>query len=650
MGHEKWPKKIALAVLASDALSSIAYAPGELMYQFVFVGAIAGLAYSVPLAIAIAIVVGAVISLYREVIKHYPGGGGGYTVVKSNLGPFPSLVTASSLLMDYVLTVSVSVASGVAQLEEVAPMLKGHRVGISCLVIVFIAYMNLRGYRESGRFFAVWTYGFIGIFSVLLISGLAASLTGTLPHVSVAPSGSHIVGAVTLFLMLRAFASGATALTGIEAISNGVPIFREPQQNNARATLLTLGTIIVVFLIGSTVLVRAVGLIPENPETLIPQVGGVVFPALAVMLPFPFMPWVANVLLVLLTSALAVILLIAANTAFTDLPMVCANLARDGYLPRQFRNRGDRQVFSTGILTLTVLSILPIYFFAGNVSALIPLYGIGVFLNFTLVAVSMIKHSLNRTPRNWYGFGVSIVAGVMSAIVLAVFVVTKFGQGGYIILLILPMVIVIMRKIKRNYDFYAKTLALQPEHRFTARPASNTIVIAIGGVNKTALKAYNRASDIKGRKIVLHVAYDEEDERRFHEEWRSLRTGVEPVVLRSEYNSATSPILDFVRNLQTEEDAKEAKDPSYVHHLYIVIAEMVPRAFFAHLLYNQTAFFLYNQLRAMPEVTPLLVRYVPEKIPLGERIWGTRPVAQQSELPALADDESIDVQPASEAV
>ncbi len=618
MRTEQLPKRTAFAVFASDALSSIGYAPGELLYQFSLAGvAAAGLSYLLPVSFAILFSAGAIIILYRLVITHYPHGGGTYTVAKEHLGELPSLVTASALIIDYILTVSVSVTSGIAQAGAIIPFFNDHRV-LVCIAVVFgVAFINLRGYRQSGNFFAIPLYGFLSAFSLLLIAGLVSWAKGSLPHVeSIGTATASLASGVSIFLILRSFASGSSALTGIEAVSNGVPVFREPSSKNARITIAVLGVVIAAFLLGAGFLTRAIGLVPQNPEILIPTLGGLVFPSV-----FPAI--IAKVALVLLAAAMSVILLIAANTSFAGLPRLASILAKDRFLPRQFQDRGDRQVYSIGIIALAVISSLLIYIFGGRVSPLIPFYGIGVFTTFSMLGWSMAAHVLKprpdesdaNAPRDAKTLATGLVTGMISAIILAVFLVTKFTQGAFAVVIIVPLFIIGMLRIRKSYAKYERGLRLEEGKKYLPRPTSNTVIIPVARIDRSILKAINRAEDIGGRKIAVHVAEDDVAEQEFRRRWENLGTGIPLTILRTEYNSLTGPILDFIDALVKEEDDKEIADPSYVHHIYVVLAEIVPDRAAEVFLHNQTAFFLYEELRSLPSVTPILVRYVPSKLP-----------------------------------
>jgi amino acid transporter len=632
MHAEQLPKRTAFGVFASDALSSIGYAPGELLYQFSLAGAAAlSLGYLLPVSFFIIATAWVVILLYRVVITHYPHGGGTYTVTKEHLGDIPSLITASALIIDYILTVSVSVTSGIAQAGTIFPFFDAHRVAVCVCVVACVALINLRGYRESGNIFSIPLYGFLSAFTLLLLAGLLSWLKGTLPHAGqFSTAALSVSGGVGIFLIMRSFASGCSALTGIEAISNGVPVFREPSAKNARTTIVVLGFIISVFLLGAGALTHAIGIVPQNPEILIPTLGSLVFGSV--------MPAaLAKIALGFLATSMCVILLIAANTSFADLPRLSSILAKDGYLPRQFRNRGDRQVFSVGIIVLAVVSSLLIMVFRGQVSPLIPFYGIGVFTTFSMLGWSMVAHVLRprpsesdaEAPRDAKTLLTGIAAGTVSTAVLGVFLVTKFAQGAFAVVIVVPLLIMLFRGIRKSYARYEEGLRLEPGKKFLRRKVTNTIVIAVGRIDKSTLKSVNRAQDIIGRKIAVHIAEEGYGDDEFRRQWEALDTDIPLVMLHTEYNSLTSPLIRYIREIRREENAKEMKDPSYIHHLYVVLGEIVPDSLAENILHNQMAFLLYEQLRSIPEITPILVRYSPSKLPPSAR-WhgfGKRPAS-----------------------
>ncbi|MDO8504263.1 MAG: amino acid permease, partial [Candidatus Liptonbacteria bacterium] len=332
---------------------------------------------------------------------------------------------------------------------------------------------------------------------------------------------------------------------------------------------------------------------------------------------------IAKMALILLTSAMAVILLIAANTSFAGLPQLASILAKDRFLPKQFRNRGDRQVYSIGIIILAVISSLFIYIFDGRVSPLIPFYGIGVFTTFSMLGWSMVAHVIKpkpgesdaEAPRDKKTLAVGLIAGIISTVVLAIFLITKFTQGAFAVAIIVPLLVIGMRKIRANYARYEKGLRLEEGKKFRERHSSNTIIIPVGKIDRSTLKALNRAKDINGKKIAIHVAEDDVDESKLRDRWNKLETGIPITVLRTEFNSLSSPILSYIDSLIKSENDKELEDSSYIHHIYVVLTEIVPDRGSEILLHNQMAFFIYEQLRASPEVTPIIVRYVPSKLP-----------------------------------
>jgi hypothetical protein len=343
-------------------------------------------------------------------------------------------------------------------------------------------------------------------------------------------------------------------------------------------------------------------------------------------------PFISKIALGALTIAITVILLIAANTAFVALPRLTSLLARDGFLPKQLKNRGDRQVYSIGVIALVVFASIPIWIFDAKVTPLIPLYGIGVFTTFSLLSWSIVRHAI-RKPREDHADSSGIkrgmstlvigtVAGVTTSTVLLVFLITKFLHGAFAIVIVIPLLVLLMKSIRARYVHYENGLRLEEGRKFHIRNVTNTIILALGQIDRAALKAINRTQDIVGRKIAVHVAEDDDQEEKFRRQWENLETGIPLTILRTEYNSTTAPLFAYIKKLKDDEDMKEARDPSYIHHLYVVISEIIPITPFENLLHNQTAFFLYEELRAIPEVTPILVRYMPEKVPLGEQLWG----------------------------
>jgi len=439
--HERLSKPVALAVFASDPLSSVAYATEEILLVLALAGA-AALSYSMPIGAAIAILIAIVITSYRQTIAAYPRGGGAYIVSKENLGIHAGLVAGASLLIDYVLTVAVSVAAGVAAITSAVPTLHPYRVWMGVLAVVFIAVVNLRGIRESGKLFAAPTYLFVVSMLAMVVYGVAGTLLGV---VTAAPYVRHAPGVegVGVLLLLRAFASGCTALTGVEAVSDGLPAFKPPEAHNARIVMLWLGIISITLFVGITYLAYTIGIIPREGETVVSQLARTIFGS--------------GVLYYEIQLATTLILLLAANTSFADFPRLAYFLARDRYIPRQFANQGDRLVFSNGILILSGFAALLLIVFQGETHALIPLYAVGVFISFTLSQSSMVRRWLTLKEDGWWwrvwisGTGAVVTGGVMVTIAA-----TKFTHGAWIVIVLIPTLIFVFVLIHRHYDEVAR--------------------------------------------------------------------------------------------------------------------------------------------------------------------------------------------------
>src|SRR5436190_447235 len=421
--HERLRKRIALAVFSSDAMSSVAYATEEILLVLVLAGT-AALHLSLPIAIAITALLAIVAISYQQTIHAYPGGGGSYIVARDNLGDVPGLIAAAALLVDYVLTVSVSVAAGVAAVTSAVPALQEHKVVIGVACIAAIALANIRGVRESGRVFAVPTYFFIVSFAVLLLGGAYRYLTGTLP--AVPPETAPAVETLGWFLVLRAFSSGCTAMTGTEAISNGIPAFRPNESRNAAITLGWMALILGTLFLGITLLAGALGVVPIENETVVSQIARRLFGT--------------GVLYYLIQAATAMILVLAANTSFADFPRLSSLLAHDRFIPRQFATLGERLVFSNGILVLAALAALLLILFRGETHALIPLYAVGVFISFTLSQSGMVRRWWRMREPGWHRhMAVNGVGALATGVVAIVIAMTKFTHGAWIVIVVIPL-------------------------------------------------------------------------------------------------------------------------------------------------------------------------------------------------------------------
>ena len=569
--HERLSKTVALAVFSSDAMSSVAYATEEILLILVLAGTAAA-HLTVPIALAIAGLLVVVSVSYQQTIHAYPSGGGSYIVARANLGPTAGLVAAGALLIDYVLTVSVSVAAGVAALTSAVPWLLTHRVLLGVAFTAAIAYANLRGVRESGRVFAVPTYLFIVTFSALVGTGLVRWLTGTLPPAVAASEAVAATQTLTWFLVLRAFASGCTALTGVEAISNGVPAFKSPEARNAAITMGWIAAVLGTLFIGVSVLASALGITPLADETVVSQVARRLFGD-----GFPYY---------LVQGSTTLILVLAANTSFADFPRLNSLLARDRYAPRQFRTLGDRLVFSNGILILAGLAAALIVIFGGDTHALIPLYAVGVFISFTLSQAGMVRHWLTDGGAGWrWRLGVNGLGALVTGAVTVVIAVTKFTHGAWIVVFLIPLLVLGFRAIHRHYDTVAEELSL--EHLVDEPPVNNTVLVLVGDLHMGVVKALRYAQSLSPSPKAVFVELDPSATARLEERWSKGGCGVPLVVLSSPYRSMLRPLLDYVGRIR-ERDTNSV--------VTIVIPEFVPRRWWQHLLHNQTALLVKGAL------------------------------------------------------
>ncbi len=570
--HERLGPLTGLAIFASDALSSVAYATEEILLILMLAGSVA-LGLSVPIAVAIGLLIAIVVSSYRQTILAYPQGGGSYIVTRENLGRYPSLVAGAALLVDYVLTVAVSVAAGIAALTSAIQPLYPYRVTLCIVGVVLISVGNLRGVRESGRLFALPTYLFLGAY-VLLIGwgGVQWFLGGAAgaPPPPPPPGGGEML---TAFLVLRAFSSGCAALTGIEAVSDGVPAFRPPEARNARRVLLALGGILIVLFLGISALTHAFGVVPAHGETVTSQLARRVFGESPVYY--------------LVQGVTMLILILAANTSFADFPRLASFLARDRFIPRQFANRGDRLAFSNGIMILALLSIGLLVLVQGDTHALIPLYALGVFLSFTLSQASMVRYWFRHRGSGWPLRALLNGTGAAATGVVAVIVgLTKFTHGAWMVVVLLPCMVALFVTIRRHYDDVALQLSVD-QVTPGPPPAGHAVLALVGDVHRGMLPAIEYAKALSPGARAVYVEVDPEQTRRFEERWTKYAGGMPLVVLRSPYRSVTGPLQEYLDLLQRQA-------PHEV--ITIVLPEFVPARWWQHLLHNQTALLIKGAL------------------------------------------------------
>ena len=569
--HERLTKRVALAVFSSDALSSVAYATEEILLVLVLAGAAAA-HLTVPIALSITALLVIVAISYQQTIYAYPSGGGSYIVARANLGTVPGLIAAAALLVDYVLTVSVSVAAGVAAITSAFPELTTHKVALGVLCVAGIAMANIRGVRESGRIFAVPTYVFIVSFRLLVAVGVYRLLTGTLPPAAPAPVAS--TEALTWFLVLRAFSSGCTAMTGTEAISNGIPAFRPPESRNAAITLGFMALILGTLFVGITVLASALGILPAESETVVSQIARRLFGT--------------GLFYYLIQASTALILVLAANTSFADFPRLASLLARDRFVPRQFASLGERLVFSNGILVLAGFAALLIVIFGGDTHALIPLYAVGVFISFTLSQAGMVRHWWAKLGSGWrHRLVINGVGAVTTGVVAVVIAVTKFTHGAWIVVLVIPILVASFLAMRRHYEEVALGLSLEG---FDSPPEfQHTVLVLIGDVHRGVVRAIQYARTLAPTAAVraVYVETDPAQTARLEEKWARWGLGVPLVVLTSPYRSLLRPLLDYIDHIQSRGDDQMVT---------VVLPEFLPRRWWQHILHNQTALLVKGAL------------------------------------------------------
>lgn len=580
--HQRLPKVIALPVFASDALSSTAYATEEILFVTALgTSSLAlGLSRLVPIAVVVAILLAIVVFSYRQTIYAYPGGGGSYMVTRDNLGRYPSLVAGASLLVDYILTVAVSVSAGVAAIISLPAFrdLADHRVALGLTLIGVITLANLRGLKESGTLFAVPTYAYIVMIGSLVAYGLYREFFGSIGRVPFDPEAFEGTlrtgGSLGLFLLLRGFSSGAVALTGIEAIADGVPAFRPPEARNAARTLVIMGSLLGSLFFGISVLAHHLRPYPSHDETVISQMGRVVFGD--------------GPLYVLLQVATAAILTLAANTAYADFPRLSSIIARDGFLPRQFANRGDRLVFSNGIVFLAVAAGALIVVFGGITNALIPLYAVGVFTSFTLSQASMVVRQRRLRQPGWrWRAAVSATGALATFIVLAIVAITKFTVGAWLPVVVIPLIISVFVAIKRHYDRISEVLAVHPGEVRREAP-NHTVVVLVGRIHKGVLKALEYAKSLRPQHLVaLYVSFEDEDREAMEKQWKEFGIDVPLEIVHSKYRELIRPVEQYIDEL----DRRWANDT-----ITVVIPEFVVGKWYEHLLHNQSALFLKGKL------------------------------------------------------
>ena len=583
--HERIPKWKALAVLSSDALSSVAYATEEILIPLAAFSS-AAVVWSIPIALGIAALLVIVTLSYRQTIDSYPSGGGAYIVAKDNLGTYAGLVAGASLLIDYVLTVSVSVAAGVENMAAAFPALVMYKVAIGSAVVIFVMTLNLRGVRDSASIFALPTYLFIFSFVAMIATGLWKLGMGTVPQV--APVLHSDYPMVPLFLVLHAFASGCSALTGVEAISNGIPVFRQPSPRNAKITLIWMSVILGTLFLFITGLSHVFGLVPKEGETSVSLLAHAVFGT----------SWWYY----LVQGSTALILVLAANTSYADFPRLSSLLAKDRFLPRQLASLGDRLVFSNGILGLSAAAILLIVIFKGDTHNLIPLYAVGVFLSFTLSQAGMVLHHIREREPHWLrSLMFNALGAVTTLLVLVVIASTKFMDGAWMVVLLIPILVLFFTRIHAHYLAVGRELSLledTPPAGLTR--VKHTVIVPISGIHRGVIDALRYAISISDDVRACYVEIDAETTERVKREWIRWAHEVPFVVLKSPYRSVIAPLLEYIEDVE---------QTTHGDMITIIIPEFVTRKWRYQVLHNQTALLIRAALMFRRGKVVTSVRY-----------------------------------------
>jgi amino acid transporter len=591
---ERLSKRKALAIFSSDAISSSAYATEEILRVLVLAGAGAML-LSIEVAIAISILLAVVSISYRQVCRAYPNGGGAYVVAKTNLAPMFGLIAAAALLIDYVMTVAVSTAAAIAQIQSVIPQAYEVRIEIAFVSISLITIANLRGLRESGNIFAVPTYLFVGLALAIVAIGAVGFVTGTaaprVPEPDAVPFGTEAFG---VLLLLKAFAGGSVALTGVEAIANGVPAFKPPEAKNAANTMTTMAILLGILFIGLTVFAVQYGIRPTEE-------GGPSVIALAAQTAFGE----GSVLFVTFAASTALILFLAANTSFNAFPRLSAILAEDGYLPRQFSFRGDRLAYSWGIVLLAAVAFALLAAFGGDTHSLIPLYSVGVFICFTLSQVGMVRHWLRERSSGWrWRMAVNATGALMTGVVLLVVTSEKFVDGAYLVVILVPLLVAMMLFIRRQYVRSAAELAIRPDLVVKPPMREERVVVPIPGLNRAAIQAINVARSIDDDVRAVYISDDPAEAIRVRADFERQVPGVPLVVVESPYRALTGPLLAY---LDVLDSAWPPDKPEPI--TFVVIPEYVARSWWERLLYNQSAKRLRTILLGRPHTVVVNVPY-----------------------------------------
>jgi amino acid transporter len=573
LGEQKLNVFKALAILSSDALSSVAYGTEQILIVLATISVIAYW-YSIPIAVGVLFLLAALILSYRQIIYSYPQGGGAYLVSKENIGEKAGLIAGGSLLVDYILTVAVSVSAGTDAITSAFPALHTHTVLIACVLVVLITILNLRGLTESASILAYPVYLFVVALFILIGVGIYKIMTGDVsPTAQHAAIGAPVQG-ITLFLLLRAFASGCSALTGVEAISNAIPNFKDPAPKNAAKTLVLMGTLLAILFSGITFLAYYYGISPKHDETVVSQIAKETFGR--------------NYLYFFVQGTTALILVLAANTGYSAFPLLAFSMAKDKYMPRMFTIRGDRLGYSNGIVSLGIASILLIIAFQGKTESLIPLYAVGVFIPFTLSQTGMILKWLREKPSGWVAkLASNLIGALITLTVLIIFFVTKLSQVWFVIIF-LPLIVIGFLRIKNHYEAVGEQLRIQPGD-CDYNISGNVIIVPVAGITKVVANSINYAKSITDQIFAVYISFDREDEKRFEEKWQQWQPDVRLVTLQSHYRSVLQPLSKFI-------DTVEHKASENNYRVTVLIPQFITKKSWHNILHNQSSLLIRTYL------------------------------------------------------
>ncbi|MDM5335462.1 APC family permease [Ureibacillus composti] len=586
LGEQKLNKKKALAILSSDALSSVAYGPEQILIVLATVGAVAYW-YSLPIAVGVLILLGALIMSYRQIIYAYPHGGGAYVVSKSNLGVNAGLIAGGSLLVDYILTVAVSVSAGTDAITSAFPTLHDYNVEIAVVFVVLLTILNLRGVTESASILAYPVYLFVFSLLILIGVGIYNVLTGEVTSTLHASIGTPVAG-ISLFLLLKAFASGCSALTGVEAISNAIPNFKNPAPKNAAKTLMMMGGLLTILFSGIVFLAYYYGIIPKAEVTVVSQIAEVVFGR--------------NFMYFLIQGTTALILILAANTGYSAFPLLAVNLAKDKYIPRMFLARGDRLGYSNGIIILGVASILLILAFHAKTEHLIPLYAVGVFIPFTLSQTGMIVKWLREKPQGWVSkLIVNTIGALISLIVTFMFFLTKLLHV-WPVFVFLPIIVFLFYRVKKHYEDVSDQLRIIEDEE-VKKIDGNVVIVPISGFTRVVENSINYAKELSPNRIIaVYVSFDYENEEDFEDKWNKWQPGIKLVTLHSPYRSIINPLTRFI-------DRVEYKARKSNYQVTVIIPQFIPKKGWHNILHNHSGTLIRSSLLFRRNVVVATVPY-----------------------------------------